>query len=165
MGGKLSWPSQWSHVFVESSTYPQLNNSKMLKYWNNVLRHSWILCKRSHSNTWRTVSTRAWTLHTMYELAWEKEGCYLGYWSVHSIRKGEVLFISSVYIQKGYWMIKSKGRCKKAAIRFSGKIDNQCASFIQFTCSSISSFHPLLSYRNSPQWLPCLFLLDFAFGL
>jgi len=29
---------------------------------------------------------------------------------------------------------------------------------------SISRFHPLLSYGNCPSWLPCPFLLGFAFG-
>ena len=29
--------------------------------------------------------------------------------------------------------------------------------------SSNSCFHPILSYGNSPQWLPCPFLLRFAF--
>jgi hypothetical protein len=33
--------------------------------------------------------------------------------SVYSIHKGEVLFISNVYILKGYQILCSKGRCTK----------------------------------------------------
>ena len=33
--------------------------------------------------------------------------------NVHSIHKGEVLFFSSVYIQKGYKEFQSKGKCTK----------------------------------------------------
>ena len=42
---------------------------------------------------------------------------------------------------------------QKGAIGFRGENDNRCASFIQFTFSS------LLSYDNSPQRLPCPCLL------
>ena len=37
--------------------------------------------------------------------------------SVHGIHKGEVLFISSVYIEKGYLEYWSKGRCAKGGPR------------------------------------------------
>ena len=42
----------------------------------------------------------------------------------------------------------------KGSIRFGGKVDNKCVSFICFTFSSIVS----------PQGLPCVFLLVFALG-
>ena len=36
---------------------------------------------------------------------------------------------------------------------------------IDVLVSSNLHFHSLLSYGNSPQWLPCSFLLGFGFGL
>ena len=55
--------------------------------------------------------------------------------------------------------VEVKVDAQKGALGFRGKFDNICASF-----HPIHIFHPLLSYDNSPQWLPCRFLLGIVFG-
>ena len=52
-----------------------------------------------------------------------------------------------------------KVNVKKTPLRFRGKLDNRCVGFIQFIISFI------VAYGSNPQWLPCPFLLGFAFWI
>ena len=57
--------------------------------------------------------------------------------SVHSILKGEVLFFSSVYVEKAIINLGVKVDVQKGALRFREKFDKRWVSFIQFMFSSI----------------------------
>ena len=61
-------------------------------------------------------------------------------------------------VQKGYYEIRSKGRCTKQGPKFLEK-----NLTIDMLVSSNSCFHQLLSYGDSPQQLSCPFLLGLAF--
>ena len=78
--------------------------------------------------------------------------------NVHSIHKWEVLFSSMCTFEKATYLFKVKVDAQKGAPRFK---DFKKKDVL---VSSNSCFHPLLSYGHSPQWLPCMFLLGFAFG-
>ena len=53
------------------------------------------------------------------------------------VRKGEVLFYSSVYINNGTKNFEVKVDVQKGALRFRGKFDKRYVRFIHFTISCI----------------------------
>ena len=65
--------------------------------------------------------------------------------SVHSINKGEVLFVFVMNIWRGYSFFTLKVDVLKGALRFRELIDTTCVSIIQLMFS-------LLSYGNNAQW-------------
>ena len=97
-----------------------------------------------------------WILHTTYKPNMSvRRGSF--FWGI-SVHKGEVLFISSVYIKKGYEENWGKRRCTKGALRFKENLT------IDVLVSSNLNINPLLSYGNSLQWLPCPILLGCVCG-
>ena len=85
--------------------------------------------------------TWGWTFHTTYVLLWVWEGVLV-----------EALAYITYTSERYYFSLVCT--FKKVIKDFEVKVD------VQFT----SRFHSLLLYDNSPKWLPCSFLLWFAFG-
>ena len=99
-----------------------------------------------------------WTLHTTYDLTWVQEGV-LFETLVYIVYIRERYYFSLVCtFKKAIKNVEVKVDVQKGPLGFRRKAENTFVSFIQFT------FQPLLSYGNSPQWLPFLVFLGFAFG-
>lgn len=138
------------HMLVEkftctTSILPINNESQNLRnimlVWYLVLRKMQLTCGwDSLYHIWPNMSVRRGNIWGI---------------NVQCIHKGDVLFSFSVYIQKGYLEKWSKDRCINKVLREG--LEKHLT--IDVLVSSNIHFHPILSYRDSLQRLPCPFLL------